>query len=127
MAGKLGSTARERAIVDLVGRQQGVVTHAQLASLGVGRRTLDRWLSLGRLRAVHREVYAYGPRPLTKRGKWLPAPPALGPDAFLSHRSAAALWGRAGDRPKVDVNAPRGRQVRPGRMTESRSIAASSN
>jgi very-short-patch-repair endonuclease len=101
----------------LVRRQQGVVTHAQLTSLGVGRRTINRWLGSGRLRAVHRDVYAYGPRPLTKRGKWLAAVLAMGPGSFLSHRSAAALWGLAGDRPKVDVNAPRGRQVRPGRAS----------
>lgn len=117
MAGKLGSTTRERAIVDLVQRQQGVVTHAQLTSLGVGRRTIERWLASGRLQAAHREVYAFGPRPLTKRGKWLAAVLAMGPGAFLSHRSAVALWGLAGDRPKVDVNAPRGRQVRPGRAS----------
>ena len=42
-------------------RQQGVLTRAQLASLGVGRRTIHRWLASGRLRAVHREVYAFGP------------------------------------------------------------------
>ncbi len=41
----------------------------------------------------------------------------MGPGAFLSHESAAALWGLAGDRPKVHVNAPRGRQVRPGRRS----------
>jgi very-short-patch-repair endonuclease len=80
----------------LVRRQQGVLTHAQLTSLGVGRRTIDRWLASGRLQAVLL---------------------AMGADAFLSHRSAAALWGLAGDRPKVDVNAPRGRQVRPGRAS----------
>jgi very-short-patch-repair endonuclease len=115
MAAKLGSTSRERAIVDLVVRQQGLLTHAQLTSLGVGRRTLDRWLASGRLRTIHREVYAFGPQPLTKRGKWLAAVLAMGPGAFLSHASSAALWGLAGDRPRVDVNAPRGRQVRPGR------------
>jgi very-short-patch-repair endonuclease len=117
MAEKLGSAVRERAIVDLVGRQQGVVTHAQLAEIGVGRRTVDRWLSSGRLRAVHREVYAFGPRPLTKRGKWLAAVLAMGSEAYLCHESAAAFWGLAGDRPKVDVNAPRGRQIRPGRRS----------
>jgi hypothetical protein len=41
----------------------------------------------------------------------------MGPGAFLSHESAAALWGLSGDRPKVHVNAPRGRQVRPGRRS----------
>jgi Protein of unknown function (DUF559) len=66
---------------------------------------------------VHRDVYGFGPRPLPKRGKWLAAVLAMGPGAFLSHESAAALWGLAGDRPKVHVNAPRGRQVRPGRRS----------
>jgi hypothetical protein len=115
MAEKLGSTPRERAIVDLVQYQQGLLTHAQLASIGVGRRTIDRWLASRRLCAVHRDVYSLGPRPLTKRGKWLAAVLALGPGAMLSHESAAALWGLTGDRRKVHVTAPRGRQVRPGR------------
>ncbi len=83
----------------------------------MGWRTIERWLASGRLRAVHREVYAFGPRPLTKRGKWLAAVLAMGSGAFLSHESAAALWGLAGDRPQIDVNAPRGRQVRRGRAS----------
>jgi len=115
MAGKVGNTSREREIVGLAGQQQGLLTQAQLRDIGVGRRTIERWVASGRLRAVHREVYAFGPRPLTKHGKWLAAVLAMGPDAFLSHRSAAALWGLAGDRPKVDVTAPQGKQVRPGR------------
>jgi very-short-patch-repair endonuclease len=81
----------------------------------VGRRTIERWLASGRLQSVHRDVYVFGPRPLNKHGKWLGAVLAMGPEAFLSHRSAAALWGLAGDRPKVDVTAPQGKQVRPGR------------
>jgi very-short-patch-repair endonuclease len=115
MAGKVGNTSREREIVGLARQQQGLLTQAQFVSLGVGRRTIERWVASGRLRAVHREVYAFGPRPLSKHGKWLAAVLAMGPDAFLSHRSAAALWGLAGDRPKVDVTAPQGKQVRPGR------------
>jgi very-short-patch-repair endonuclease len=39
----------------------------------------------------------------------------MGPGAFLSHQSAAALWRLRGDQPKVDVTAPQGKQVRPGR------------
>lgn len=115
MAPKVGGTAREREIVDFVGRQRGVITHDQLRGLGVGVRTIKRWTGSGRLRPVHREVYAFGPRPLTKRGKWLAAVLAMGPEAFLSHRSAAALWGLRGDQPKVDVTAPQGKQVLPGR------------
>jgi very-short-patch-repair endonuclease len=115
MAGKVGNTSREREIVGLARQQQGLLTHVQLRGLGVGRRTIERWIASGRLRAVHREVYAFGPRPLTKRGKWLAAVLAMGPEAFLSHRSAGALWGLARDRLKVDVTAPQGKQIRPGR------------
>src|SRR6185312_6630430 len=117
MAEKLGRTSREGEIVGLAARQQGLLTHGQLASHGVGRRSIDRWLQSGRLCAVHRDVYSFGPRPLTRHGKWLAAVLAVGPGAFLSHESAAALWGLAGDRPVVHVNAPRGRQVRPGRRS----------
>jgi very-short-patch-repair endonuclease/predicted transcriptional regulator of viral defense system len=107
--------SRERAIVDLAGRQQGLLTHGQLRSMGVGRRTIDRWLASGRLGAVHLDVYRLGPRPLTKHGKWLAAVLAMGRDSVLSHESAAALWGMARNRLTVDVTAPRGRQGRPGR------------
>jgi hypothetical protein len=91
------------------------VTRAQLAGLGLGRRTLDRWVAAGRLRTVHRNVYVFGPQPVTKRGKWLAGVLAMGAGAFLSHRSAAAFWGLAADDRKVHVTAPSGRQVRPGR------------
>lgn len=115
MADELRSTSREKAIVALAARQQGLLTHAQLRSLGLGRRTIDRWLASGRLRGVHLDVYGFGPRPLTKHGRWLAAALAMGPGAALSHETAAALWGIAGNRPKIDVTAPRGRQGRPGR------------
>lgn len=76
---------------------------------------MDRWLASGRLRAVHRGIYAVGPQPLNRRGKWLAAVLAAGPGAVLSHESAAALWGLAGDRREVDVTAPGGRQGKNGR------------
>jgi Transcriptional regulator, AbiEi antitoxin len=110
MAGKVRETTREREIVHLAERQQGLVTSRQLTSLGVGRRTAERWLASGRLRAVHRGVYAIGPQPLTRRGRWLAAVLAIGPETVLSHQSAAALWGLAGDRREVHVTAPSGNQ-----------------
>jgi very-short-patch-repair endonuclease len=42
---------------------------------------------------VHRGVYAVGRSQLDQRGRWLAAIFAGGPQAALSHRSAAALWG----------------------------------
>lgn len=110
MAENLTQTSRDRAIFDLAKRQRGLMTSRQLAALGVGRRTIERWVASGRLRRVHRGVYAVGPQPLTRRGRWLAAVLAKGPEAVLSHESAAALWGLAGDRREVDVTAPRGRR-----------------
>lgn len=109
MAGNLSQTSREEAIFGLAERQRGLVTSAQLVSLGVGRRTLERWAASGRLRRVHRGVYAVGPQPLTRHGRWLAAILARGPGAVLSHRSAASLWGLTGDHHVVDVTASHGR------------------
>jgi very-short-patch-repair endonuclease len=38
-------------------------------------------------------VYAVGRPDLTQSGHWMAAVLAAGPDSFLSHRTAAALWG----------------------------------
>jgi very-short-patch-repair endonuclease len=108
---------RERALAALAGRQYGVVGRWQLVELGFGDEAIRLRLASERLHPLHRDAYAVGHRIIIKRGKWLAAVLAMGPGAFLSHRSAAALWGLAGDRPKVDINAPRGRQARPGRAT----------
>jgi very-short-patch-repair endonuclease/predicted transcriptional regulator of viral defense system len=119
-AGRRKTTARamrERRLATLAGRQYGVVGRWQLVELGFGAEAIKAALSSGRLHPLHREAYAVGHRIVVKRGKWLAAVLAMGPGAFLSHESAAALWGLAGDRPKVHVNAPRGRQVRPGRRS----------
>lgn len=116
--GRRGSTARaarERRLADLASRQYGVVGRWQLVEQGFGDEGIELALAAGRLHQLHRGVYAVGHRLVPKRGKWLAAVLAMGPGAFLSHESAAALWGLAGDRPRVNVNAPQGRQVRSGR------------
>jgi very-short-patch-repair endonuclease len=118
--GRRRSTARaerERRLATLAGHQYGVVGRWQLVELGFGDEPIKGALASGHLHPLHRDAYAVGHRIVTKRGKWLAAVLAMGPGAFLSHESAAALWGLAGDQPKVDVNAPRGRQVRPGRAS----------
>lgn len=110
-----GLAERERRLAALAGSQHGVVGRWQLVELGFADEAIRLRLAAGRLHPLHRDAYAVGHRIVTKRGKWLAAVLAMGPGAFLSHRSAAALWGLAGDRPKVDVTAPRGKQIRPGR------------
>jgi very-short-patch-repair endonuclease len=110
MAQNLTHPSRDRKIIDLARRQRGLVTSKQIAALGVGQRTLERWVGSGRLWRVHRGVYVAGPQPLTRRGRWLAAVLARGPGAVLSHASAAALWSLTGDRREVDVTAPHGRR-----------------
>jgi len=85
-----------------------VVTVAQLTKVGIGPSGARNRVAAGRLHRVHRGVYAVGHPLLPGRGHWMAAVLAYGPDAVLSHRSAAALWGlRADTRPDTDVSLPR--------------------
>jgi hypothetical protein len=66
---------------------------AQLLDLGVGAGAIKHRAGLGRLRPLHRGVYAVGHRALRREGWWMAAVLAAGPGAALSYRSAAELWG----------------------------------
>jgi predicted transcriptional regulator of viral defense system len=80
------------ALAELAARQHGVVTRAQLVALGFGAGTIAYRLKVGRLHLLHRGVYAVGHRPPSPLATAMAAVLACGPDAILSHRSAAALW-----------------------------------
>lgn len=54
---------------------------------------VDGRIQRGALHPVHRGVYAAGHRSLTRKGRWMAAALAFGPEAVLSHRSAGQLWG----------------------------------
>src|SRR3954447_4031840 len=110
-----------RAIAGLAERQHGVVAARQLVALGLGRSAIARRVRAGQLHAWYRGVYAVGHRVLMREGRWMAAVLAAGPDAVLSHRSAAALWGiRPSGRSRIEVTAPRrsrhGIQVHQGRL-----------
>lgn len=100
---------RERGLATLAARQHGVVTRGQLIGAGLSRRTIDRRREAGRLRVVHRGVYSFGGARINLRGEWFAAVLAFGPDALLSHRSAAALWGLVRFRNPIEVSSSRGR------------------
>ena len=98
---------REMAIARLAERQHGLVTLTQLQFLGLSRSAVAKRAREGRLTRIHRGVYAVGHGRLTLRGHWMAAVLAYGPQAVLSHRSAAALHGiRPDNRPKTDVTLP---------------------
>jgi hypothetical protein len=78
---------------DIVARiargQHGRVSRAQLLAEGIDRRRIDRWLADGRLRTVHRGVYAVGHDAPSVLGNYMAAVLACGAGAVLSHRAAA--------------------------------------
>jgi very-short-patch-repair endonuclease len=76
--------------------------------VGLSERAVEHRVATGRLRPVARGVYAVGRGRISRRGKWAAAVLTSGPDAALSHRSAAALWGiRDPAAGAVDVTVPR--------------------
>jgi very-short-patch-repair endonuclease len=86
-------THRDQAIGGLADRQHGVVSREQLLAAAVGRGAIARGVRAGRLRPLFRGVYAVGHVALRRQGWWTAALLACGPDAALSHRTAASLWG----------------------------------
>src|SRR3954469_8060576 len=101
----------DEAIAALATRQHGVVSRAQLLDLGLGAGAIKHRVRLGRLRPLHRGVYAVGHRALRREAWWPAAVPAAGPGAALSYRTAAELWRiRGTSRARIDVSAPRHRR-----------------
>lgn len=109
-AGERGTDAE---IWALVARQHGAIARRQLIELGLSERRIERRIVSGRLHPVWRGVYAVGRPLLGKRGRWMAAVLAGGPDAVLSHGSAAALWGFGTERDGViEISVPAARRSR---------------
>ena len=103
------------AVSAIAAGQRGLVTSAQLATLGFTKARRESWIRSGRLHRVFRGVYVFGRPMLSQHGRWLAAVLACGPGACLSHLSAALLWGLVvAEGQCIDVTAPRSRTSRPG-------------
>ena len=103
----------DRRIAELAARQHNVIDNGDLRGLGVGRSAVRRRVADLRLRRLHRGVYAVGR--VDQNGRRLAAVRAIGPDAVLSHRDAAALHAlRHCDRRAVEVTTARHLRSRPG-------------
>jgi hypothetical protein len=75
--------------------------------LGLTASAVRKRVARGNLHRIHRAVYAVGHSKLTGRGHWMAAVLACGPNAALSNRSAAGLWGlRPDNRTKSDISLP---------------------
>ncbi len=94
-------------IAELAENQHGRVALHQLTELGLSASAVRSRVVSGRLRRVHRGVYAVGHRVPGARGQWMAAVLACSTGAVLSHRSAGGLIGlRADNRTITDVTAP---------------------
>jgi hypothetical protein len=79
----------DAAIAVIAARQHGVVTTAQLAAAGLGRRAVAHRVAHGRLVRRHRGVYQVGPSP-APLSREMAAVLACGEGAALSHQSAGS-------------------------------------
>ena len=106
----------ERAIARIAARQDNVITGEQLIAAGLGRGAIAHRVKARAMQRLHVNVYLLGAAPPTPMARTRAAALACGPDAVVSHRSAACLFGLlpeiAGD---VDVTVPgRNQASRPG-------------
>ena len=102
------------------------MSRKQLLACGLSGDQIKYRTAAGRLRPVHRGVYAVGHDRLRREGRFLAAVFACGDGAVLSHLSAAVHWGLLGtEQAKIDVTARRGRRGVPGvRLHRPRSLDA---
>jgi hypothetical protein len=101
-------------LFELATRQHGVVSTRQLRELGYGKNSAAKAHRVGRLRRIHRGVYAVGHEVLDWNGRCMAAVLAARP-AVASHLSAAYLWGLLRYRPeRIHVTVPTERRQRRG-------------
>ena len=92
-----------REIVALAATQAGVVARAQTVDCGLSETRLHRLLAAGRWQRVHRGVYATFSGPLPRPSILWAGILRAGPDAMLSHETAAEVSGLA-QRPSRSVH-----------------------
>lgn len=98
---------RSDIVARIAHRQHGRVARRQLLAAGLSGKLIDRWVADGRLRVVHRGVYAVGHTAPSVQGTYMAAVLAAGPGARLSHRAAEYLWsGARGTPPPPEVTVP---------------------
>jgi very-short-patch-repair endonuclease len=99
------------AVLDLLWQQEGVIARAQATGAGMPGHAIDGQLKSRRWRQLTRGVYAaFTGRPPREAVLWAALLHA-GPDAVLSHQSAAELYGLTSPEPLIHVSIPAHRRV----------------
>lgn len=105
--GFLRSRGDDRWLAELAGAQYGVVGRGQLMERGLTEEAIEVRLRTGRLHRLYAGAYAVGHRMTSREGQWMAAVLASGPEAVLSHWSAAAFWMiRPNSRSIIDITTP---------------------
>jgi very-short-patch-repair endonuclease len=89
--GQRDNRSVDELIAAIASRQGGVVGRDQLRACGVADKAIDYRVKVGRLRAIHRGVFAVGHDAIPARGRLVAGLLVAGKGAALSHRSAAHL------------------------------------
>jgi len=103
------TVSRDRLVAALAASQRTIVSHEQLLRMGLTRRVIAHWVAAGRLHIEFRGVYSVVSGELPALAREQAALLACGEGAFLSHRSAAFLWGMRKTAPAVVEVSVRGR------------------
>ncbi len=96
------------------GRQHGVVSHAQLRSIGFSQDAIDHRVARRRLIRLWPRVFAVGDLALPANGRTLAAVLTSGPEAVVSGHTAASTLGLLQWRDPIEIIAPRRRRPKPG-------------
>lgn len=84
---------RDGAVAAVAGAQRTIVSHQQLVGLECGRHVIAHWVGRGRLHVVFHGVYSVVRGELPPLALEQAALLACGEHAFLSHDTAAFIWG----------------------------------
>jgi very-short-patch-repair endonuclease len=93
--------ARDLAAARVAARQRTIVSCEQLAACGIGFEAIRHRKRSGRLHVVFHGVYSFGCGELPPLAREEAALIACGKDAFLSHRTAAFVWGLSKTAPAI--------------------------
>jgi very-short-patch-repair endonuclease len=104
----MGNFSRQERLRSLLDRQHGRVTRAQLDALGFTGSNIARWIEHERATRVLPKVYALGHTAPSREADLWAAVLYAGPDAMLSHMTAAHWYGWL-SRPSqsIEVSTPR--------------------
>lgn len=106
----------DETIASLATKRGGILGHGEMRAAGISDQQIWYRIRSGRLRRLHRGVYAIAGVRLSSGARWAAALLAAGAGAVLSHRSGGAASGLSiADGARVDVTvAPTGRRSVPG-------------